>query len=198
MALENTTTGVSTFYNDIKELINSITDPSKYNYERDFENSLKTLLSTKYKVKTEVKTMPLFDEVGEKTSWRIDLVVRINDLFIPIELKYRDEEQSTGSYATNYIRDIDKIKYLLMSYDDIPFGFAICLTNNDNLIKSCKILQLNQNVSEEKLLDPWHSTRIEWFNHAHSDYKFGIAGWRWAGTKNYCSRQNFKKYWDKN
>lgn len=197
MSLQNTTYGISSIYNDIIELINSINNPSEYNYEIDFEKELKTLLAKKYNVQTEVKNMPFFDEAKEKVSWRTDLVIKCGEQYIPIELKYRDEDQSADGYGYGYIKDIDKIKYMLISYDDIPFGLAICLTNNESLIKTCKALQLNSNISDNTYLDPWRSLQIEWHRHERSDYRFGIAGWRWAGEKVLKSGKCFKGYWDR-
>lgn len=197
MSLQNTTYGLSDIYNDIIEFINSIQDPSNFDYEIEFEKALKTKIETKYRVHAEVKNIPFFDGTEEKVSWRTDLVIKYNEQYFPIELKYRDEDQNASGYGYAYIKDIDKIKYMLLNYDDIPFGLAICLTNNESLIRTCNALQLNSNISDNTYLDPWRSLQIELHKHEHSDYSFGIAGWRWAGKKPFESRKYFKEFWDK-
>lgn len=60
MSLQNTTYGLSDIYKDIIEFINSIKDPSNFDYEIEFEKALKTKIETTYHVQAEVKNMPFF------------------------------------------------------------------------------------------------------------------------------------------
>jgi len=188
---------ISDLYNDLRDIIESIQDPSDFNYEMDFERVLKEKLAKQYSVSSEVQTMPHFDRDGERKSWRIDLVIKVNNTqYVPIELKYKDSEDNICFYGRDYIEDVDRIKYLLLSYDDVPYGFAICLTSRPEIIELCRTLKLNYNIVRS-LIDRWHSMQIEWFNHKGGKFFYGIAGWRWGGNKDYITNKYFKPFWDK-
>lgn len=175
-------------------MIRRIGDLSKYEYERDFQNELVRLLNQKYTAVPEVKTMPCFDEDSDKKYWRIDIVIKFGDQYVPIELKYRHSGQSIEGYDTDYVEDVKRIRNLLIKYDDIPFGFAICITDNDELVLACSTTQ--EIFNREEGLSGVYRMNIEWSDLPQREYKLGFASWYWIEEKT-LSHKSFKEYWDK-
>lgn len=181
--------------NELIGMIQRIGDLSKYEYERDFQDELVKLLTQKYTAVPEVKTMPCFDEESDKKFWRIDIVVKQGDLYVPIELKYRHGGQSVEGYDSDYIEDVDRIRELLIKYDDIPVGYAICVTDNDELVFACNTMQNEYN--EEKGLTGVYSMYIEWTSLPQRGYKLGYASWYWPEGMKLFTNKFFKEYWNK-
>lgn len=181
--------------NELIGMIQRIGDLSKYEYERDFQDELVKLLGQKYTAVPEVKTMPCFDEDSDKKYWRIDIVVKLENQYVPIELKYRHGGQSIEGYDSDYVADVDRIRNLLIKYDDIPLGYAICVTDNEELILACRELQREYNFNNG--LEGVYQMSIDWNNlPQRGGYKLGIAGWHWGEPKSPTNKY-FKEYWDK-
>lgn len=180
--------------NELIGMIQRIGDLSKYEYERDFQDELVKLLGQKYTAVPEVKTMPCFDEDSDKKYWRIDIVVKLGNQYVPIELKYRHGGQSIEGYDSDYVEDVKRIRNLLIKYDDIPFGYAICMTDNDELVLACNTAQ--DIFNEEEGLTDVYKMNIEWSALPQQGYKLGFASWYWIEEK-MPSNKLFKEYWDK-
>ena len=182
---------LSVFYNDLVAFLTSL-NPAEYDYEKNFQNELEQLLSGKYEEKAEVKTIPL--ERNRKFSC-IDIVVKINDQYIPIELKFRKEESSIADYDKDYVDDILRIRTLMCSFDDIPMGIAICLTNNVLLKMACDLLVYAYNSMQH--LYGERKMGIDWKVLQDNEFACGIAGWYWAGPKSPQSNKSFAEYWNR-
>ena len=180
--------------NELIGMIQRIGDLSKYEYERDFQDELVKLLGQKYTAVPEVKTMPCFDEDSDKKYWRIDIVVKLGNQYVPIELKYRHSGQSIEGYDSDYVEDVKRIRNLLIKYDDIPFGYAICMTDNHELVLACNTAQ--DIFNEEEGLTDVYKMNIEWSALPQQGYKLGFASWYWIEEK-MPSNKLFKEYWDK-
>lgn len=180
--------------NELIGMIQRIGNLSKYEYERDFQDELVKILGQKYTAVPEVKTMPCFDENSDRKYWRIDIVIKLGNQYVPIELKYRHGEQSIEGYDSDYVEDVDRIRNLLIKYDDIPLGYAICVTDNVELVSTCKEKQKEYNA--DKNLKGIHQMSIEWKHLTQRGYQLGIAGWHWGEPKSPTNKY-FKEYWDK-
>lgn len=180
--------------NELIGMIQRIGDLRQYEYERDFQNELVKILNQKYTAVPEVKTMPCFDEDSDKKYWRIDIVVKLGNQYVPVELKYRHGEQSTEGYDSDFVEDVDRIRNLLIRYDDIPFGYAICVTDNNELVLACNAAQDIYN--DENKLTGVYRMSIKWSDLPQHGYKLGLATWTWDGLKTPVHKY-FKEYWDK-
>ena len=180
--------------NELIGIIQRIGDLSKYEYERDFQEELVKLLGQKYTAIPEVKTMPCFDEDSDKKYWRIDIVVKLGNQYVPIELKYRHDGQSIEGYDSDYVEDVDRIRNLLIKYDDIPLGYAICVTDNEELVSTCKEKQREYNAN--KNLKGNHQMSVVWTNLPQRGYQLGVSGWHWGKPKS-PTKKYFNEYWNK-
>lgn len=182
---------LSVFYKDLVELLTSL-HPTEYDYEKNFQNDLANLLADKYEEKVEVKTIPL--ERNRNFS-SIDIVVKINELYIPLELKFRKEESSIADYDKDYVDDILRIRTLMRNFDDIPMGFAICLTDNVVLKMACDLLVYVYN--SKHYLYGERKMGIDWKVLQEGEFACGIAGWYWAGPKYPLSKKSFAEFWNR-
>lgn len=141
---------IDNLYTHIIELLHSC-DPDSYDYEKDFQNDFCRLLDKYYKELPEVRTIPLWGQGGKRKYWSLDIVLRVKQQYIPIELKFRKEEQSKAGYADDFKEDVQRINSLLLQYDDMPEGYAILLTNNEDLLKECytKVPELNSEQNKD-------------------------------------------------
>ena len=157
--------GVDALVADLLTFIKSLTASESYNYEEDFKDSLASLMSHKYHDIIEVETVSLTDD--DHSKWRIDIVLRCQNEYIPIELKYRHN----------------------------PYGFAICLTNIEDLEEDCNEEIKEYDASKEAEL--YENNRIQWED-ANKDYKIGIVKrYETAHRRNRPNNNSFKEYWDK-
>lgn len=185
--------GANAVVADLLTFIKSLTASESYNYEEDFKDSLASLISLKYHDIVEVETVSLTDD--DHSKWRIDIVLRCQKEYIPIELKYRHNYQSINGYAKDFVEDVHRINELVNEYDDIPYGFAICLTNIKDLVEDCNKEIKEYDASEEAKL--YENNRIQWED-ATKDYKIGIVKrYETAHRRNFPNNNSFKEYWDK-
>ena len=168
-------------------------NPNEFDYEKNFQNELASQLGEYFEEKMEVRTHAL--EKNRKFSC-VDLVVRIGNMFVPIELKYRREDQNTAGYAEDYIDDIVRIRKMLIDFDDIPFGYAICLTDDEGLIEKCWANEFAYNY-ENHLYYYHQMLRINWKGINNDEFAYGIAGWRWGGVKMPKTGKLFLDDWNK-
>jgi len=156
-------------YDIIVEMIKD-TNPTTFDYEKDFQSSLETLLDNRFVELPEVKTISLSDDGHE--NWRIDFVLKLGNKFVPIELKFRHNEQSTQGYADDFVDDVHRINSLISEYDDITKGFAICLTNNEDFVKQCngKIKEYDESKRSKR----HHDNEIHWET-MRDGYHIGIV-----------------------
>lgn len=160
---------LNNLYDILVEMIKD-TDPTQFDYEKDFQNALESLLDKRFVELPEVRTLPLSDD--DHSHWRLDFVVKLNDQFVPIELKFRHNDQSVNGYAADFIDDVHRINSLISEYDDIVKGFAICLTNNKEFVKDC-----DSKISEydsSKLSEGHYDNVICWETMA-DNYYIGIV-----------------------
>lgn len=173
--------------------IKSLTASESYNYEEDFKDSLASLISLKYHDIVEVETVSLTDD--DHSKWRIDIVLRCQKEYIPIELKYRHNKHSINGYAKDFVEDVHRINELVNEYDDIPYGIAICLTNIEDLVEDCNEEIKEYDASKEAEL--YESNFIQWED-ANNDYKIGIVErYETSHRRNSPNNNSFQEYWDK-
>lgn len=115
--------------------------PSKGKTEKDFQKSLEKVLNNrKIEFQPKVPTSPLFEDQDSHLpkKWEIDIVIKHLDYYIPVELKFRHGDQEITGYDELFKRDVNRIDSLVSTYKDIPCGFAICVTDNAELINNIK------------------------------------------------------------
>lgn len=156
-------------YDILVEMIKD-TDPSQFDYEKDFQRALEELLERRFIELPEVKTISLTD--NDHNHWRLDFVLKLGDLFVPIELKFRHNEQSTNGYAADFVEDVHRINSLIAAYDDIPLGFAICLTNKADFIDEC--VSKIKEYDESELSKGHHNNNISW-EKMSDGYSIGVV-----------------------
>ena len=122
-------------------LLKKVILPAKGQVEEDFQKKFEDVLKgIKFEYLPKVHTDALFpDEDGtQQKEWEIDIVLANNDMYIPIELKFRHGNQSVSGYDKLYEWDIRRISGLVNTYKDIPLGYAIFVTDNTALINNIK------------------------------------------------------------
>ena len=178
---------LQSLYDRLIELLRSC-NPDDYDYEKDFQNDFCELLDKVFIEKSEVRTMPLFGQKEEKKYWSLDIVLKNGNVFIPIELKFRKEDQTESGYADDFKEDVQRINALLDKYDDIPLGLAIILTDNLNLLCDCK-----NKVSE--LDTPSHPNNELSIEHLGL-YRAGVVC-REQNPSRKSTLKSFASYWNK-
>ena len=105
--------------------------------------------------------------------WGVDFIIRFDNAYVPVELKLRHKQQEVGNYPQDFIDDIDEIRRLIIEYDDMPEGLAICLTNLSEMENGCN--EKAKEYTERNDLHDNHVVDITWHSIANSNYKIGIA-----------------------
>ena len=177
---------LQSLYDRLIELLRSC-NPDDYDYEKDFQNDFCELLDKVFIEKSEVRTMPLFGQKEKKKYWSLDIVLKIGKVFIPIELKFRKENQTESGYADDFKEDVQRINALLDKYDDIPLGMAIILTDNLNLLCDCK----NKVVELDSPLHPNNELIVENLG----SYRAGVVV-REKKNPQKKSTNSFSSFWD--
>ena len=166
----------------------NICNPCGYDNEKDFQNDFCEILGNCYIEESEVRTLPLFNQNGvQQKYWSLDIVLNIKQYYIPIELKFRKDDQSKAGYADDFKEDAQRIKALLDIYDDMPQGYAIILTNKSDLLNECK-----SKISELKCI---HYKNSIFDTHNVSTYVIGMVA---LNKETICNRTNksFLPFWE--
>lgn len=172
---------------DWKQLLQSIVsecDPGTLDEEKSFQKRFmeKALLKAEeydFTIDDEIKTVVLASPEttcisDEKvTFWKVDFIMHVDNALIPIELKIRHKNQDISGYAQDFIDDVDRIRKILINYDDCPKGYAIMLTNNVKLKEQCD--DLAAKYTRENNLKDDHVVCITWKSIANN-YFVGIVG----------------------
>ena len=122
-------------------------------------------------VGTPVLTTPKTKSISPlpEEFWKLDFVMRIDNAYIPIELKLRHKQQDIRKYPQDFIDDADKIRRLLINYDDVPEAFAICLTNLSEMVEGCDKKVKEYNDANKTNVD------INWTAIPNTHYSIGIV-----------------------
>lgn len=132
-----------------------------------------------YKITDEVGTPVLKNLKSQcisplpKERWGVDFIIRFGNVYIPIELKLRHKKQDVGKYPQDFIDDIDEIRRLLIEYDDMPEGIAICLTSLDEMEEKCN--EKANEYTEKNNLHDNHAVKISWYPIDNTNYRIGIV-----------------------
>ena len=174
-------------YERIVELLHSC-DPDTYNYEKDFQNDFCKLLDNYYTELPEVRTIPLLGQGGKRVYWSLDIVLKFKQQYVPIELKFRKDEQSKAGYADDFKEDVQRINSLLLQYDDMPIGFAIILTNIEELLKESlvKVSELDNEQNQDNKIEV---EKLE-------SYYAGVV-YRAQKPPRKLTNKSFAPYWEK-
>lgn len=124
-------------------ILKKVKQPSKGKVEEDFQKAFEKVLESygiEYLPKVHTDALCPNDDKQMPEDWEIDIVLNIKNFYIPIELKYRQEDQCVSGYDERYRHDIKKIAELTKKYTDIPVGYAIIVTSNNDLIENCNTL----------------------------------------------------------
>ncbi len=180
------------FANILLQFLENIGDPDEFKYEESFKESYAYILSERFHNLTEVETISLTKD--DHSKWRIDIVIKMNNQYIPIELKFRQDEQSINGYAADFVDDVHRINELIDTYDDIPCGYAICLTNNVKFTNDCnqKIDEYDKSKKSDLYIDNiivWHSIK--------KDYQVGIVGrFETENRRQHPTNKSFTPSWN--
>ena len=150
------------------------------NFQKQFfdivqENINNTPLVISNEIKTEVLTHPSTKCISKSdvTFWKVDFLLQLDNALIPIELKLRHKGQDITNYDQDYIDDVDRIRKFLVNYDDCPKGYAIMLTDNEDLKNKCE--EKASAYSKENKLTDKREVKIYWTK-TEDDYYIGIVG----------------------
>lgn len=167
-------------------LVRSITskcDPLKMDTEPSFQEQFYNKAQEKFKntdfvIYKEIKTPFLSTSRSKCVSdsdvnyWKVDFIIKVDNAIIPVELKLRHKGQDINGYAQDYIDDVDKVRELIINYDDCPECYAIMLTDNEKLKQQCDD-KAKEYSSENKLVDK-RTVSISWTT--INNYYIGIIG----------------------
>ena len=180
------------FSDIVLKFLKDLSNPEEYKYEEDFKDTYAYILSRKFNDLTEVETISLTDD--GHCQWRIDIVIKMNQQYIPIELKFRHNEQSTNGYASDFIEDVHRINELINMYDDIPCGYAICLTNNNDFVNDCDNEIEEYDKSDRAIL--FLDNVIDWES-IKNGYKVGLVSrYKTDYRRKNPTQKSFVQYWN--
>lgn len=148
--------------------------------EQFLEKAQERFEGTGFSIDKEIRTPILNTQKSKCVSkpnpkpnyWRIDFIIHVDNAFIPIELKLRHKGQDIDGYAQDYIDDVDKVRELIINYDDCPECYVVMLTDNKDLKEQCN--NKASEYSEANNLVDNRTVTISWTT--KSNYYIGIVG----------------------
>ena len=165
----------------VREIVSNC-NPSEMDTEPSFqkqfyEKAQEYFRDNGFTISDEVETRILSTQnskcvsASDATYWKLDFLIGVDNARIPVELKLRHKGQDINGYAQDYIDDVDKVREVIINYDDCPECYVIMLTDNENLVEQCN--NKASEYSRENNLVNERTVEIHWTS--SNNYYIGIV-----------------------